>query len=448
MISIIIPVYAKTQENVEWLRYCLLSLENQSFQEFEVVIVDDASPADITPLKSHFLGPKYRFFANYENSGPSRTRNTAVNLAQYDAILPLDYDDLLPEGALERMWMEYQKDNTKIVYGDIQLYEKKNNEWQLGQIILIKDYNFDNTLKTNGAIPVTALHSKECHYASGGWKEELEYGFEDVEKWIAAGRAGFCGVHLNYITLLYRKHNTSRFYNLRNVNRQEAKMKAIIETLHSDVYRGFRDMGCCGGSNSSYSPNNGNGQQVMVAQNFNDIPDNEKVWFRYNGSRKASFGMKGGFTKLTYTINGNGFEFPVHEKDAPLFRRTGRGLDFTEVPSPLQASEPEIKVQELPRPYQAPEPKLSILQRLDELARRQVPVEVFTPNRPMQASEVVEVKTMNLKLLGLGPFVDILQDEWSIEDLAHTTPDKLTTYPGIGPKRAEDIILTAKNFLI
>lgn len=92
--SIIIPVFNRPDE----VRELLLSLSNQTFKDFEVIIVEDGSTIaceeEIKPyLKS--LNIKYFF---KPNEGPGQTRNFGIQHASGDYFIFFDSDCLIPEG--------------------------------------------------------------------------------------------------------------------------------------------------------------------------------------------------------------------------------------------------------------------------------------------------------------------------------------------------------------
>lgn len=449
-ISIITPAFIDTQDKFTWLREMLLSLKSQRFTDWEVIIIDDASPLSLDPLKAEFNEPaRYRFFRTPENSGPGSCRNTAAALAESEALLPLDADDMLAdENTLFAFYGAWEANHSRVVYGDIQRLENG----QRGRVFNLPEYTFQRSLDFNGIMPVTALHSREAHIKAGGWKLDLGAGLEDVEYWIACGKAGYCGHRIGVTTLLYRRHETSRSFNLRMVNRQETEMRNKILELHRDVYEGRLPMGCCGGGGSSYIPpqsisNGGMGSQ-SISTPLNDFPEGQKQWAQYLGNREGSWGVVGEFTGIHYTIDGPGHKFEVHLNDLPKFRRSGRGRDFAvDVPAPIELIPVTI---EIPAPaengrYQPPEPRLAQVERLDEVAARSRGVE----QPPPAAVASNGSQTYDLSGLDLGEKVQgmLEAESWTVEKLARTDPEELKAYPGIGPKIAVVIVNKAKEYI-
>ncbi|EHU4914931.1 glycosyltransferase family 2 protein [Vibrio vulnificus] len=97
-ISIIIPVY-----NVEdYIEECLTSIKNQSYQDFEVVIVDDCGQdSSIKKTFGYLNDPRFKLIQHEKNKGPGGARNTALKNSLGDFVFYLDSDDVLHPNALK-----------------------------------------------------------------------------------------------------------------------------------------------------------------------------------------------------------------------------------------------------------------------------------------------------------------------------------------------------------
>lgn len=100
-ISIIIPVY-----NVEkYLRKCLTSLVEQTFQDREIIAVNDGSLDHSLDILREFE-QKYDFITvvDQENRGMSKARNRGLSLARGEYICFIDSDDYVAPNFLERLY--------------------------------------------------------------------------------------------------------------------------------------------------------------------------------------------------------------------------------------------------------------------------------------------------------------------------------------------------------
>lgn len=104
-ISIVIPLYNKAP----FIAKTLDSVLNQTFDDYEVVVVDDGSTDEgINIIKTKYSSSKIRLIEK-ENGGPSSARNMAISEARGEWILLLDADDLLLPYALERFLEEIER---------------------------------------------------------------------------------------------------------------------------------------------------------------------------------------------------------------------------------------------------------------------------------------------------------------------------------------------------
>lgn len=374
LISIITPIYADSREKVEWLGQMLQSVKQQSFTDYEVILVDDCSPAALDTLKETHPAPRFRWFRTTRQTGPGLTRNTAAALSRGQAILPLDADDMLAEdNTLSQMVEAWQVHPDKIIYGDLQRLVVAGDRFQKETPIGLPEYKFTfqgGVLDFAGIMPVSCLHSLECHQKAGGWKAELDSGLEDIEYWIAAGKAGFCGLRIPVPTLLYRKHGQSRAHKLRFVNKQETAMQQRIAEMHKDIYfEGRFPVGCCGNrGGAAVSPPPMNSAFVSQATTLDQFSFNEKTWVEYQGRRAAAFGVVGQFTGISYQVKGPGHKLEIHINDLPRFKRSGRGRDFIIGVAPPEDAPKPVEVSLEDHYFKAAPPQLAEIERLDELA--------------------------------------------------------------------------------
>lgn len=100
-VSVIIPFYRE----VGWLLEALESVYNQTYKNFEVILINDGSQEDISIVVDKY--PLVRFL-EIKNSGPGKARNEGINLAKGEFIAFLDSDDLWVSTKLDSQ-IEYMK---------------------------------------------------------------------------------------------------------------------------------------------------------------------------------------------------------------------------------------------------------------------------------------------------------------------------------------------------
>lgn len=124
-VSIIVPVY-----NVEkYVSRCLDSCVNQSFEDIEIICVNDGS----TDRSLEILEAYARFdsrvkIISKENGGLSSARNVGVEAAQGEYILYVDSDDYISSTTVERVYDNAQKNNSDVVIFDYYWLRAKASE--------------------------------------------------------------------------------------------------------------------------------------------------------------------------------------------------------------------------------------------------------------------------------------------------------------------------------
>ena len=107
-ISVIVPVF-----NIEkYIGQCLDSILSQTGVNFEVICIDDASKDSSLDVLERYQAndERIKVIRNKENKGPASTRNAGFRIAQGEYVYSIDGDDMLVEGALQKMY-EYAKNN-------------------------------------------------------------------------------------------------------------------------------------------------------------------------------------------------------------------------------------------------------------------------------------------------------------------------------------------------
>ena len=108
LVSIIVPVY---KIKTEYLRACVASLLRQTYENFEVILVDDGSPDDCGRICDECAAEDARISViHQENSGVSAARNAGLDRAHGEYIVFADPDDYLEDVFLEQMLKQMPED--------------------------------------------------------------------------------------------------------------------------------------------------------------------------------------------------------------------------------------------------------------------------------------------------------------------------------------------------
>lgn len=173
-VSIIVPCF----NHAKYLEECIRSINNQSYTNWECIIVNDGSTDDTETVSHKLENEKIRYIYQ-ENRGLSGARNTGIRNASGDYILPLDADDTLNPLALEKMIAVFaQTPETLIVFSDTVTFGSTNKKSDLQETFSLKDLLLGNKLYCTSMFP-------KKHFDTGIiYDEKLRHGFEDWEFWI------------------------------------------------------------------------------------------------------------------------------------------------------------------------------------------------------------------------------------------------------------------------
>lgn len=124
-ISVVVPVY-----NCEkTLSKCLSSVLNQTFKDFELIIVNDGSPDNSEKICREFEEKDKRVkYIRRENGGLASVRNLGLSEAKGDYLCFVDSDDYIDEAALSFMYRTAEKEKSDIVLCGYYIENGKNVE--------------------------------------------------------------------------------------------------------------------------------------------------------------------------------------------------------------------------------------------------------------------------------------------------------------------------------
>lgn len=144
-ISVIVPIY-----NVErYLQACLESIDNQNFDSYEVILVDDGSTDNSRTIAEGFVTKepdKFRLVSQV-NMGQSAARNNGLKIAEGKYIAYMDSDDAVASNYLSTLYQAAIKDDADMVFcafrsvdeNGICLNEVRESSFVPGKVYNIKE---------------------------------------------------------------------------------------------------------------------------------------------------------------------------------------------------------------------------------------------------------------------------------------------------------------------
>ena len=153
-ITLIIPVYNKKK----YINHCLDSISAQTFEDFEVLLVDDGSTDGSAEICDEFANNNARVrVIHKQNGGVSSARNRGIEEAGGKYVVFCDADDEFPPDALSDLYAAAEKYGADITVGgagDV-IIDKRRNEIRTVNPLSIFSAFSPKTLFMNLSKPVS-----------------------------------------------------------------------------------------------------------------------------------------------------------------------------------------------------------------------------------------------------------------------------------------------------
>ena len=176
-VSVLVPLYNQGKFVTETLE----SIFAQTYKDFEVVCVDDASTDDSLAVVTKFAD-RVRVFSNPTNRGLPATRNIALGHSVGDLILPLDSDDWIEPDYLEKT-VARMMDGVGVVSTWIHIFGLgRESTGAPGSSYPIFVPTLEQITSGN-TLAVCSLIRRETLLEVGGWPEDFTRGSEDWALW-------------------------------------------------------------------------------------------------------------------------------------------------------------------------------------------------------------------------------------------------------------------------
>lgn len=185
-LSIIIPVYNKER----FLQKTLQSVLDQTFNDFEIIIVDDGSTDASKLVINQFSDARIHYF-HQENSGAAAARNLGISKATSDYLAFLDADDYWYPNCLSQFYSMIQNFPAQKIFSSAVEVENARNVMPARYSIpksnqpQIVNY-FEASLHESAICTSCAVFNKSVFENIGGFDTSLKNG-EDTDLWIRIG---------------------------------------------------------------------------------------------------------------------------------------------------------------------------------------------------------------------------------------------------------------------
>lgn len=196
--SIIIPCY----NQADFLIKAVESIQHQSFQNWEIIIVNDGSTDQTLLIAENLRIADARILViNQTNGGLSAARNAGIKLAKGMVLNFHDADDWLAPDCLQTVFQKFQEIDMDILVSGFTYYYESHPIHT--HSFPVKEIAIEQLIEGNIAPPISFFIKKEAVTAIGNFDSILK-SCEDWDFWIRAAKLGFKILSIPEILVAYR----------------------------------------------------------------------------------------------------------------------------------------------------------------------------------------------------------------------------------------------------
>ncbi len=198
-VSVVIPCY----DHGRFIAEALASVFEQSFDSWEVIVVDDGSTdPETVALLDAIAWPRVRLIRQ-ANTGLPGARNTGIASARGEFIVSLDADDALLPRYMERMIGALQgAPDAGYAHCWAELFGDVNRVWAT------RPFN-PYAIRLSNSVLQVAMIRREALAQVGGYDPTMTSGNEDWDLWMRMLEAGIGNVQVSEVLYRYRKQGVS-----------------------------------------------------------------------------------------------------------------------------------------------------------------------------------------------------------------------------------------------
>lgn len=227
LVSVIVPCYNQAQ----YLPDALESVLNQTYNNWECIIVNDGSPDDTERVAAEWCQRDSRFqYLKKENGGLSSARNAGIAASVGTYILPLDADDRIGKHYLNLSVQAFiDRPHLKLVYCNARYFGIIDQHWPLPEFSLRK-------LALQNIIFCSAVYKRDDFNKYGPYDESFTTGREDWDFWLSLIKQDTDVHRLESVEFFYRKKEGGSMIDLMNNEKQQTKTAINIFIKHQELY--------------------------------------------------------------------------------------------------------------------------------------------------------------------------------------------------------------------
>ena len=234
MVSVIVPTYNRP----EMLKETIKSILAQSYQDYEIVVVNDCGQ-DVESILSGLNREdgKIVYIKHTQNRGLAAARNTGIMASRGKYIAYLDDDDVFYPDHLETLVGCLEQNAYQVAYTDAyrahQVYQDGSYKITGRDIPYSIDFLKDILLSQNISPVNCFMHTKQCLHEVGLFDEDF-HAHEDWELWVRISRK-YDFIHIKKVTTEFRWRMDGSTMSSNNRREFLRTMEEIFKRYQSDA---------------------------------------------------------------------------------------------------------------------------------------------------------------------------------------------------------------------
>lgn len=223
-ISAVMPLY---NTPFEYLSATVESILNQTFADFELIIIDDASTVEYKEFFEQFKDERIKYFKLEKNAGPGHARNEGINKATGEYVALVDSDDIsLPERF--KLQAEFLDKNPEIsILGTSFRFSNRKNP----ALTIYKEKEIRNFILFNSPLcnPTIMFRRDDMIKKNLFFDKKINFA-EDYKLWIDAAFAGLKMANLKELLLIYTRRSGQL-----SKEKEEIQI-SILKDLYKEIF--------------------------------------------------------------------------------------------------------------------------------------------------------------------------------------------------------------------
>lgn len=220
-VSVIIP----SHNHAHFLPECLASVKAQTYQDYEVIVVNNGSTDNTEEVIRNSTWDKLRYHYQEDSGSVARPRNTGIRLARGECVAFLDSDDLWYEKKLEKIMKVLDNDpSIDIISHDLYI-AREGKEKKIARCGPLSKDMVKSLVVKNRLFGSATVVKKNVMLEINGFDESKDFiHVEDCEAWLRIAHLGKKFYFINEVLGEYRVHSSNLSNDFESVLRNAKKL--------------------------------------------------------------------------------------------------------------------------------------------------------------------------------------------------------------------------------